>query len=237
MKPRRQSSLALVVPPAPAQLGAGPRQRALPPGLHSWGPCPWTPYTGTSRIAAKTMVVIHAAPRTSLALFHVKRASRNGASRGQDHHETMRLDTLGLRTKSGRQDRVMNDLALERGHRLHRQLFAGGLHGGDDALGNGHQGSATFGPVPGDVEHEPAPLAGRRLDREPGELLQRLQNLAVRAHQPARDAALLGVHDGHCRTVTVDVYVDVAVHVGDVQELLEKVGRNLTLTYQSRCPR
>jgi len=77
---------------------------------------------------------------------------------------------------------------------------------------------------------------GRGLDGKPGQLLQRLQNFAVGADQTARDAAFLGVHDRHGGAVTVNIHIDVTVHVGDVEELLEEVGRHLTLTLKGRWP-
>jgi hypothetical protein len=82
------------------------------------------------------------------------------------------------------------------------------------------------------VQHEPAALAGRGLHRESGQLLERVEDLAVRPDQATRDAALLGVDDGDGGAVPVDIHVDVAVEVGDVEEGLEEVGRHLTLALE-----
>jgi len=145
-----------------------------------------------------------------------------------------RREAIEAYEKAGREDRVMNDLALECGHRLHRHIFARRLDCGDGLLRDGHQHGPTLGSMPGHVEHEPAPFPGRGLDGKPGQLLQRLQNFAVGADQTARDAAFLGVHDRHGGAVTVNIHIDVTVHVGDVEELLEEVGRHLTLTLEGR---
>ena len=91
---------------------------------------------------------------------------------------------------------------------------------------------ATLGAVAGDVEHQPAALTGLDLHGQPGELLQGLEHLAVLAHQPAGHAALVGVDDGHGCPVAVDVDVEVTVEVGDVEERLEEVGRDLALPLQ-----
>ena len=92
----------------------------------------------------------------------------------------------------------------------------------------------ALGAVAGDVEHQPRALTGRGLHCEAGELLQRVEHLAVGAHEAARDATLLGVDDGDRGTVTVHVDVDVAVEVGDVEERLQEVRGHLALTLEVR---
>jgi hypothetical protein len=80
-------------------------------------------------------------------------------------------------------------------------------------------------PVPAHVEHQPAARSGFLGDCEPGELLQGVQGLAVRAderRQPRPD-------DRDDRPVVLDVQIDVAVVIDDVQEPLQVVGRNVAL--------
>ncbi len=52
------------------------------------------------------------------------------------------------------------------------------------------------------------------------------------ADEATRDAALLGVDDGHSRTVAVDIDVEVTVEVGDVEQGLEEVSRDLALALE-----
>ena len=83
-------------------------------------------------------------------------------------------------------------------------------------------------PVVRHVQHQPRPLAGLPVDRQPGQLLQRLQHLAVLTDEVVQ----LRADDRHRGPVAVDVHVDVAVEIGDVQQLLEVVGGDVALRLQ-----
>ena len=79
--------------------------------------------------------------------------------------------------------------------------------------------------VPADVQHQPAALAGLAEHSEPCQLLQRIQHLALAPDQLLE----LGSHDRHDGAVVLDVHVEVAVEVGDVQQAFEVVGGDVAL--------
>ena len=118
---------------------------------------------------------------------------------------TVRLGTLGLGDEPGGRNLVVHDLALESGHRVQRALRAGVADLRNGGLGELDQRGSTLGPVPGDVEHESAALAGLGLDGEPGELLEGLEHLALGADETPRDTALVRVDDGNGCPVDVNV--------------------------------
>ena len=119
----------------------------------------------------------------------------------------------------------MHDLPLERRH--------GGeglrLAGTGDLLGHllpvvGELGAAP-GPVATDVEHEPGPVSGLPVHGEPGEFLECLQDRTVVADQLLQRRA----DDRYDRPVSLDVHVDVAVKVGDVQQAFHVVRGDIAL--------
>ena len=65
-------------------------------------------------------------------------------------------------------------------------------------------------------------------DGEPGQLLERVEHLTVVTHE-VLDVATDDAHEG---AVTLDVHVDVAVEVGDVQQALEVVGGDVALALE-----
>jgi hypothetical protein len=79
-----------------------------------------------------------------------------------------------------------------------------------------------------DVEHQPAADAGLLHDREAGQLLQRLEGLAVRPYERVEALA----HDRDDGPAALHVHVDVAVHVGDVEQPLEVVAGDVALLHQ-----
>ena len=119
----------------------------------------------------------------------------------------------------------MDDLPLERRH--------GGqalwLTRARDLLGYGFpvvgKLGAAPGPVTADVEHQPGPVAGLPVHGEPGQLLQRLQDRAVVADQFVQR----GADDRHDGPVTLDIHVDVAVQVRDVQQAFHVVRGDIAL--------
>ena len=90
----------------------------------------------------------------------------------------------------------------------------------------GNELAPTVRAVSGDVQHQPAPLVRLPVYGETSELLQGLQHLAVVPDQILEVAS----DDRHHRAVTFDVEVDVAVDVGDVEKLLEIVGRDVAFS-------
>ena len=62
------------------------------------------------------------------------------------------------------------------------------------------------------------------MHREPGQLLQRVEHLALPADQLRQVSPTV---DAHHRTVALDVQVDVAVEIEQIQQLLEVVAGDL----------
>jgi len=125
-------------------------------------------------------------------------------------------------------DGIVDDLALERRHCLHRHRLTRG-----DDVGRGRsrqldQGRPAALAVTAYVEHQPAALAGLSHHGQPGQLLQRVEDLAPAADQVVQ----LLAHDGNDGTGSFDVHVDVTVEVDDVQQALEVVSGNLALLLQ-----
>ena len=83
----------------------------------------------------------------------------------------------------------------------------------------------ALGSVAADVEHQPGPRAGLPVHRQPGQILQRIEHLAVIADKLVERRP----DDGDNSPVAVDVHVDVAVKVGDIEQALDVVGSYLTV--------
>src|SRR5690242_15590869 len=110
-------------------------------------------------------------------------------------------------------DRVVHNLTLERRHRgetLRTPAFA---HSSGRRFTQRCQFAPTTRTVAADVEHEPATCPGLLMNSQPGELLQRVEHLTVRADELVQ----LGAHDRHDGSVSLDVEVEIAVHVADVE--------------------
>src|SRR5690606_19139709 len=87
---------------------------------------------------------------------------------------------------------------------------------------------ATALAVPADVEHQAGAVARLAVHGQAGQLLQRLQDLAALADKLVQ----LGADDGDDRAVALDVHVDVAVEVTDVQQALDVVGGDVALSFE-----
>ena len=101
-----------------------------------------------------------------------------------------------------------------------------------DLAGQLDQPLALLRPEAGDVQHQPRPITRLAVDRQPGQLLESVEHLAVATHQ------LLQVrpHDRDRGTVALDVDVQVAVEIGDVEQLLEIVGGNVAFLLEVLDP-
>ena len=130
----------------------------------------------------------------------------------------------------------MAHLALEGVHRLQADGLAGGEHLGDGLLGDLGQLGSTIRAVAVDVQHEPRTVACARLDRQTGQLLNRLEDLPVASDEVVELAlvTLLGGEHGNRGAPVVNVDVNVAAQVGDVEKLLEVVGTDLALLLEAR---
>ncbi len=84
----------------------------------------------------------------------------------------------------------------------------------------------------GDVQHEPAHVARLRLHCQARQILKRLQHLAVRADKALHVLVRAVGDDGHLGSPGLHGDVDVAVHVEDVQQLLEEVGGDVALVFE-----
>jgi hypothetical protein len=126
----------------------------------------------------------------------------------------------------------VHDLALERRHRRQPHRLAGleGALGGAGADG-GELVLARRAPA-ADVEHQPAADAGLAHDGQAGQLLHRLEHLAVLADQRVQAVA----DDRDDGALALDVHVDVAVDVGDVEQPLEVVAGDVALADEQVLP-
>ena len=98
--------------------------------------------------------------------------------------------------------------------------------GGDPRRHLGSQAgqlSAALGTEPADVEHQPAAHAHLALNGQPGQLLQRLQRLALVTDQRSETLA----DDRDDRALALDIHVEVAIEVEDVEQRLEVVRRDI----------
>src|SRR5665647_690382 len=112
----------------------------------------------------------------------------------------------------------MHDLALERVHRFERDWRTGLLNPCDGLTSHFRQRNPPPGPVAGDVQHQPTPLTGPRLHGQPSQLLQRIQDLAIGAHQPLQVATSRTL--GHDRDLKRLVGAD-----GEVLDALQELTR------------
>jgi hypothetical protein len=81
------------------------------------------------------------------------------------------------------------------------------------------------GPPLRDVEHQPATRAGLLLHCQPGEFLERLQHHAARAYQFRQIVPAIDTHHG---AAGLDVQINVAVVVHEIEQPLKIVARYVT---------
>src|SRR5712691_2529585 len=172
-------------------------------------------------------------PNSSHAATGGDGTATGGSADRKDDHSPVRVDALGLAAQAGRRDGIVHYLPLERVHRAECLRLAGPLN----LLRGAGTELAEIGPatsaVAADVEHQPGPPAGLPVHRQPGQFLQRVENLAAVADQLVERSA----DDGDDRAVAVHVHVDVAVEIGDIEQPLDVVGRYLALELEVRDAR
>ena len=155
------------------------------------------------------------------AMFHVKHHVSAG-----DDGVAIAAFALGLRGEAALGDDVVHDLALVA---RHRRQGGGGralLDARDGAVDQGGELGGALIARSADVEDQPREAAGLVLHREAGELLQRGHRVGLR--QQAEVRALRRRHrDVGAARPGVDV--DVAIEVGDVEQLLDVVGGDVAL--------
>src|SRR6266699_3185406 len=155
-------------------------------------------------------------PNSSHAATGGDGTATGGSADRKDDHSPVRVDALGLAAQAGRRDGIVHYLPLERVHRAECLRLAGPLN----LLRGAGTELAEIGPatsaVAADVEHQPGPPAGLPVHRQPGQFLQRVENLAA---------------------VADHVHVDVAVEIGDIEQPLDVVGRYLALELEVRDAR
>ena len=142
-------------------------------------------------------------------------------------HVALGLFAFGLAPQPSRCNRIVNDLALERVHRRQRDRFPTRPGFRCRIGGQLEQLFSTALPETRNIEHQPAAIPGLGHHGQPGQLLQGIQNLSLRSHQNLGMA-----HNRHVGSITFDVGVDVTVQIGDIQQFLEIVRRDLGLTLQ-----
>ena len=135
----------------------------------------------------------------------------------------MGFDALGLGGQALLGDDVMADLALEGVHGVELDGLTGGAHAGDSLARDVPQLFLALGAEAGNVEHEARALAGLGLDGQAGQFLERVQDLAILADEALESLGIVGDDLDGCATV-LDVDLDVAVKVSDVEQFFQVVG-------------
>ena len=129
-----------------------------------------------------------------------------------------------------RRDGIVDDLPFKRSHRV--ELLA--LTRIPDAFSyfptEARQALATIRAPSSDVQHQAAPVTGCLLHREASQLLQCVEHLTLATYQLRQIVTAIDAHD---RAIAIDIQVDVAVEVQDVEELLEVVTGDLSLFDES----
>src|SRR5690606_36168467 len=117
---------------------------------------------------------------------------------------------------------------LERRHGVEAERLRTGLDLLDGLLGELHESGLARRAMAGDVQHEPAARAGLTVHGEPRELLEGVQDLTVTTDEMAQ----LTADDLDGGAIAVHVDVDVAVKIGDVQQLLEEISGDVAFALQ-----
>ena len=102
---------------------------------------------------------------------------------------------LGLADQALLRDDVVHDLALVGGQRFQVHPPSGLPRLPDGGEGHLLQRRGPAPTVARDVEHEPGAAPGRRQDGEPHELLQRLEDLSVLAHEHGQALIVVALGD------------------------------------------
>ena len=170
------------------------------------------------------------------ARFHVKptgRSRRVSASRRQDDDVALRLDALGLADQAGGGHRVVHDLALE------RASSARSATGSPVSLtslarprGRARVELARRRRRGGRRCRASAGSARRSRGRPPAGSAPAAPRAPRRRARPAASRSPPTIET--TRAVALDVHVDVAVEVGDVEQLLEVVRRDVALALEVR---
>ena len=151
---------------------------------------------------------------------------RRAVTRGEDDDAAARAPRPRTRWQAGRGDRVVDDLALERRHRRQPDRLAAGL----DLLGRLRPRSVELarGAWPGSRRRRAsAGCAHRSAAAPPAGSAPAARPAPRRRGRPGRSRSPPTIEtDG---AVALDVHVDVAVEVGDVEQPLEVVGRDVAL--------
>src|SRR4051812_13617791 len=148
----------------------------------------------------------------------------------EDHHAALRVLALALARDAGdRRHRVVHDLALERAHRLQPHPLAALQDRLRRRAAELAQLLAAVRAPARDVQHQPAARSRLLLDREPRQLLQRLEDRAAGAYELLEVLAAVDAHD---RAAGLDVQVDVAVVVEQIEQPLEVVTGDVALLHE-----
>src|SRR5699024_5935648 len=157
-------------------------------------------------------------------------AARRASGRRVDHDVTALAVAIGLRAQPFALGDVVDDLALEGVHGAQRHRGAGLLGLGDRRGRELLEVALVLRAEAADVEHQAGAVPGAGLHGQAGELLQRVQQLPLGAVEAGE---LVRAADLDRGPVAVHVDVDVAVEVGDVQQLLEVVGGDVALLLET----
>src|SRR5690625_508667 len=152
---------------------------------------------------------------------------------GTDDDPAVRLGALRFAAETCFRHGVVNDLALEGVHRFHLDRLAAVLRPLDRLAGELGEGIAPLLPVPRDVEHQPGAFPGLGLHGEPSEVLECVEDLSLFSDEGTEPPLRVRLGDNRDRGApTINVEVDVAIEVGDVEQFLEVVGGDVPLEFE-----
>jgi hypothetical protein len=155
-------------------------------------------------------------------MFHVKLGAR-------DDGVTVAAFALGLRRETAFRDDIVHELALVRRHSGQGRGLCSRLDTFDGLVDqDGQLGDARL-PRTADVEDQSREGTGLRLHGDAGEFLQRGDGVGASEQTQVRVFARV---DRDVGAAAAGVDLDIAVEIGDVEELLDLVGGDLALFFE-----
>ena len=126
----------------------------------------------------------------------------------------------------------MADLALEGVHRIKLLSDAGGAQTCDCFHRDILQFGLAVGAEASNVEHQARTFTGFGLNCQTGQFLKCVEDLAVFTDQALKSTGLFGDDLDAC-AIILNVDLNVAIEVGDIQQLFQVVGCEFALFFEA----